>query len=79
MALLQTALDLVEVGVVETVAIVAVVGSGDISFCSFFARAALEVLVIKAGSTWFIRLLRGHFLQARSEDLQASGSLGPNG
>jgi hypothetical protein len=71
MALLQTALDLVEVGVVETVAIVAVVGSDDISFCSFLARAALEVVVIKAGSAWFILVLRRHFLQATPEDLRS--------
>ena len=69
MALLQTALNLVEVRVVETVAIVAVVGSDGISFCSFLARAALEVLIIKAGSARFKRLLRRHSLQATPEDL----------
>ena len=67
MALLQTTLNLVEVGVVETVAVVTVVGSDDVSFCCFLARAALEVFVIKAGCAWFILLLRRHFLQATAE------------
>ena len=53
MALLQTALDLVEVGLVE---MVAVVRSGYISFCCCLGRAALEVLVIKAGTSWLVLL-----------------------
>jgi len=58
MALLQTALDLVEIGLVEMVAVV----RGDyIPFCCCLGHAALEVLVIKAVTAWLVLLYRRHF------------------
>jgi hypothetical protein len=60
MALLETALDAIEVGVVEMVAIIRlhhiVFRTGSLGL------AALEILIIKAGTAWLILLCR-HFCE----------------